>query len=73
LFKFTGREITDVKVSISNAVVYICNIMDRVIERERRDRIKLVLLMALEHRGVRVPTFCLVGSGVKTDILETPA
>jgi glyoxylase-like metal-dependent hydrolase (beta-lactamase superfamily II) len=73
LFKFSGQEITDVKVSVANAVVYICNILDKAVARAERDRLKLLLLVALEDRRVQVPSFCLVGSGVKADILEPPA
>lgn len=73
LFKFSKRGIADVKVSMTNAVVYICNIIDKAIPRERRDQIKLMFAVALEDRGVRVPGFCLIGTGADADILEAPA
>jgi glyoxylase-like metal-dependent hydrolase (beta-lactamase superfamily II) len=73
LFDFSRRKITDVKVSVGNAVVYLCNTLDKVIARPERDQLKLVLLVELEDRGLRVPSFCLLGSGVKAGILEAPA
>ncbi|HUU56287.1 MAG TPA: MBL fold metallo-hydrolase [bacterium] len=72
LFKFSGREIADMKVSLTNAVVYICNIVDKAIPREERDQLKLIFSVALEDRGVQVPSFCLLGSGARADILEAP-
>jgi glyoxylase-like metal-dependent hydrolase (beta-lactamase superfamily II) len=73
LFKFSGRGVADVKVSMANAVVYLCNIIDKAIPRERRDEVKLTFAVALEDRGVQVPSFCLIGTGANAEILEAPA
>jgi hypothetical protein len=72
LFKITRGRIVDMKISVGNAVVYLCNVTDRVVRREERDRVKVVLSVALEERGVEVPSFCLLGTGAEPDIFAAP-
>lgn len=72
LFKIAGGRIVDTKISVTNAVVYLCNAADVAVPRVERDRVKVVLAVALEERGVEVPSFCLLGAGARPDIFAAP-
>jgi glyoxylase-like metal-dependent hydrolase (beta-lactamase superfamily II) len=73
LFKISQGRIMDLKVSVANAVVYICNLTDKVVRHEERDKVKILLSVALEERGVSVPAFCLVGTHFTGGAAPPPA
>jgi glyoxylase-like metal-dependent hydrolase (beta-lactamase superfamily II) len=73
IFKASSHGITDIKVSLSNAVVYLCKIIDGALPEEHREKAKILLAVALEENGLEMPYYCLTGERVKADILDVPA